>query len=181
MKKYPNKFLQIIRQRYEFWREVRKGDEKRAALAALLGGKALLSDFLFQVASALFSLVPAFLCSFFGGVPPFFRAFFGFVPGFLWIFTYLAAKALAFAFSGVLLLELQLFTFVLLFVRFCSASLALAFAAATVSSVACVVAAKTGEASRTADSAIIVFFIISSFNVSVMSVIQHGISEPARL
>ena len=33
------------------------------------------------------------------------------------------------------------------------------------SSVACVVAAKTGEASRTADNAIIVFFIISSFNV----------------
>ncbi len=70
------------------------------------------------------------------------------------------------------LFQLQLFTFVLLFVQFLLPSLALAFAAATVSSVACG-SQQILRSQQNGDNAIIVFFIISSFTLSVMSVIQH--------
>jgi hypothetical protein len=59
--------------------------------------------------------------------------------------------------AACLLFQLQLFTFVLLFVQLLLRIVGVSRSGATVSSVACVVAAKTGEASRTADNAIIVF------------------------
>jgi len=66
----------------------------------------------------------------------------------------------------MLLFQLQLFTFVLLFVQFLLRLVGVCVRRSDgIVSCMCVVAANTGEASRTADNAIIVFFIISSFNV----------------
>gem|GEM_PF-4395154 len=62
----------------------------------------LVGRFVFQIFSTLLGFIPAF-----------FSAFFGFVPAFLSTFGDFATGGVAFAFSGVLRLQLQLFAFVL--------------------------------------------------------------------
>jgi ABC-type Na+ efflux pump permease subunit len=102
----------------------------------------LFSDFLFQLSGTLFGLIPAFFCTGFGYVPAFLGTLFGFMPGFLGIFADLAAKASLLPSAACFCFSFSSSPLFCSSCSFCFAVLACAFAVATVSSVACVVAAK---------------------------------------
>ncbi len=87
--------------------------------------------------------VPAFFTDLFGLIPPLLGAFFGLVPGFLRAFAHLAADAVLLAFGGVFRLQLLLFALVLGLMQLLFSGVGVGIRRrATVSSVACVVAAK---------------------------------------
>jgi hypothetical protein len=79
------------------------------------------------------------------------------MPGFLGIFADFTAQALAFTFRSMLLFQLQLFTFVLLFVQFLLRLIGVCVRCRD-GIISCMCGrSKYWEASRTADNAIIVF------------------------